>query len=128
MTHEQQLLLQKSQQNIRAAKLLSEEGLYDIAVSRAYYAMFYLAEAFLIGENLNFSKHAGVISKFGEIFAWTGQVPTEFHRHLIQAQQSRTRADYDPTPCTSAEETVEQIRRAEVFLAFSQTRLQEDDR
>lgn len=67
MTHEQQLLLQKSQENILAAKFLSEKGLYDIAVSRAYYSMFYLAEAFLIGENLSFSKHAGVISKFGEI-------------------------------------------------------------
>ena len=99
MTHEQQLLLQKSQENILAAKLLSEKGLYDIAVSRAYYSMFYLAEAFLIGENLSFSKHAGVISKFGEIFARTGRVPTEFHRYLIQAQQSRTFADYDPTAC-----------------------------
>ena len=86
--------------------------------------MFYLAEAFLMGENLTFSKHAAVIGKFGESFARTGRVPTEFHRYLIQAQQSRTLADYDPTPGTSSEEeATEQIRRAEVFLSFSQTEL-----
>ena len=124
MTHEQPLLIQKSPENIRASKLLCNEGLYDISVSRAYYAMFYIAEAFLIGENLTFSKHAAVIGKFGEIFARTGRVPTEFHRYLIQAQQSRTLADYDPTPGTSEEEATEQIRRAEVFLSFSQTELQ----
>ncbi len=45
MTPEQQQLLQKSQENIRAAQLLRHEGLYNIAISRAYYAMFYLAEA-----------------------------------------------------------------------------------
>jgi hypothetical protein len=33
MTPEQQQLLQKSQQNIRAARLLSTEGLQDIAFS-----------------------------------------------------------------------------------------------
>jgi len=47
MTSEQSALLQKAQDSIRAAKLLSEDGLYDISVSRTYYAMFYVAEAFL---------------------------------------------------------------------------------
>ena len=123
MTPEQQLLLQKSQENIRAAQLLSDENLHDIAVSRAYYAMFYIAEAYLIGENLSFSKHSAVISKFGEIFARTGQVPAEFHRHLIQAQQSRTTADYDPTTQATEPEAIKQIHRAGIFLAFAQANL-----
>ncbi len=123
MTPEQQQLLQKSQENIRAAELLSHEGLYNIAISPAYYAMFYLAEAYLIGENLSFSKHSAVISKFGETFARTGRVPVEFHRYLIQAQQSRTTADYDPGSQATELESTEQIRRAEIFLTFAQDNL-----
>ncbi len=40
---------QKAQDSLRAAKLLEENELIDFAASRAYYAMFYVAEAFLIG-------------------------------------------------------------------------------
>ena len=48
MIKEQQFLVQKAQDSLRAAKLLEAEGLADFAVSRAYYAMFYIAEAFLL--------------------------------------------------------------------------------
>ena len=36
------------------------QGAYpDFAASRVYYAMFYIAQAFLEGEGLAFSKHSG---------------------------------------------------------------------
>ena len=40
MTPEQGALLSKAHDRVRAAKLLSDAGLYDFAVSRADYAMF----------------------------------------------------------------------------------------
>lgn len=40
MNEEQTALLQKAKHSLRAAYLLHEDGLYDIAVSRAYYVMF----------------------------------------------------------------------------------------
>ncbi len=120
MTLEQEQLFQKSQESLKAAKLLAREELYDIAVSRAYYAMFYIAEAFLIGDNLSFSKHSAVISKFGEIFARTERLPVKFHRYLIQAEQSRIKADYDATSRSTELEATEQISRAEEFLILAQ--------
>jgi uncharacterized protein (UPF0332 family) len=66
MTPEQGALLSKAHDSVRAAKLLSDAGLYDFAVSRAYYARFYVAEAFLLSLGLAFSRHAGVIAAFGE--------------------------------------------------------------
>jgi uncharacterized protein (UPF0332 family) len=89
MTPEQSALLSKAYDSVRAAKLLSDAELYDFAVSRAYYAMFYMAEAFLLGVGLSFSRHAGVIAAFGERFAKTGIVPVEFHRYLIEGQDKR---------------------------------------
>jgi len=116
---EQQQLIIKAEDSLRAAKLLLESKLYDVAVSRAYYAMFYVAEAFLLSQNFSFSKHAAVISKFGEYFAKTGQVPKEFHRYLIQAQEARTRADYDAASTVQRPEAQAQIERAEAFLSLA---------
>jgi uncharacterized protein len=92
MTPEQSALLSKAYDSVRAAKLLSDAGLYDFAVSHIYYAMFYVfyvAEAFLLGVGLSFSRHVGVIAAFGERFAKTGIVPVEFHRYLIEGQDKR---------------------------------------
>jgi uncharacterized protein (UPF0332 family) len=123
MTPEQQQLIDKARENLRAAQLLTNEGLQDVAVSRAYYAMFYVAEAFLLGDNLSFSKHSAVISKFGEYFARPGRVPIEFHRYLIQAEQSRIKADYDATSKATAIEATEQINLAAEFIALAEREL-----
>ena len=56
--------------------------------------MFYIAEAYLEGENQQFSSHAAVISSFGKNFAKLGTVPQEFHRFLIDAQALRQTSDY----------------------------------
>lgn len=94
MTDEQQELLLKAQQSLDAAKLLLSQDFADYAISRAYYSMFYIAQAFLEGEGLAFSKHSAVISAFGREFAKTQRVPVEFHRYLIEAQALRTTGDY----------------------------------
>lgn len=123
MTLEQQQLIAKARDSLRAARLLADERLFDFAVFRAYYTMFYVAEAFVLGENLSFSKHSAVISKFGECFARTGRIPPEFHRHLIQAEQSRIKADYDATFKTTETEAMEQIARAEEFITLAENQL-----
>ena len=51
-------------------------------------------EKFLVGENLSFSKHSAVISKFGELFARTSKIDPKFHRYLIDAEQIRLKGDY----------------------------------
>ena len=75
MKPEQLDLLLKARQSLSAAKLLLNNGFPDYAASRAYYAMFYIAEAFLEGEGMSFSSHAAVIGAFGREFARTGRVP-----------------------------------------------------
>jgi uncharacterized protein (UPF0332 family) len=83
VTPEQEALLNKARDSITAAQILVEHGLFDFAASRAYYAMFYVAESLLLGEGLSFSKHSGVIAAFGQHFTKTGRLSPEFHRYLI---------------------------------------------
>jgi uncharacterized protein (UPF0332 family) len=87
-------LLQKSSDSLQAARLLHREGYHDFAASRAYYAMFYLAQAFLLTKDLSFSSHAAVIAAFGREFAKTDIVEKKFHRYLLDSEDLRHSSDY----------------------------------
>ena len=121
MKPEQAALLRKARKSLRGAQVLAyQECLYDFAVSRAYYVMFYVAEALLLGEGLAFSKHSAVIAAFGERFAKTGRVPSEFHRYLLDGADRRNTGDYGLGPELSKTDADEQITRAERFLELAE--------
>ena len=120
MTPEQEGLLKKARDSIEAAKLLSSNGFYDFSVSRTYYSMFYIAEAFLLGEGLSFSKHSDVIAAFGQKFARTKILPQEFHGYLIEAETGRHAGDYDISSGLSEDDAIAQIIRAEKFLGLAE--------
>ena len=82
-------LLAKAARSRRAAALLGEQDYLDFAASRAYYALFYVAEALLLAEGLSFSSHAALIAGFGKTFAKTQRLAPRFHRYLIDAQDIR---------------------------------------
>ncbi len=94
MTPEQEGLLQKAYRNIRSAKLLVGDGDFDTAVSRAYYAMFYVAEALLLSKGLAYSKHSAVIAAFGREFVGAGLMSPEFHANLRAASEARNISDH----------------------------------
>jgi uncharacterized protein (UPF0332 family) len=119
MTDEQRELLLKAQQSLEAAKLLMTNHYPDYAASRAYYSMFYIAEAFLEGEGLSFSKHSAVIAAFGREFAKPQRVSSDFHRFLIEAQELRTTGDYGQLNAVTTDQATEQIDHAEQFLAIA---------
>ena len=119
MTPEQEKLLAKARENVRAAKLLLSQEFEDIAISRTYYAMFYVALAFLEGEGMSFKSHKGVLTAFGRDIAQTGKVPVEFGRMLRDAERLRNACDYNLDQTVSAEQAQEQISRAKRFLELA---------
>ena len=123
MTPEQQDLLQKATSSLEAARVLLANCFPEFAASRAYYAMFYVAEAFLEGEGLSFSKHSAVISAFGQQFARTGRVPVEFHRNLITAEQIRLQGDYQSQGNVSPTQAQILIDQADEFVTLAQRQI-----
>jgi uncharacterized protein (UPF0332 family) len=119
MSDEQRLLIEKSQESLQAAQLLSEKSMYGFAASRAYYSMFYVAQAFLLEEGLTFSSHAAVIGAFGKEFAKKNRLPAKFHRYLIDASQTRTEGDYSTARKVTAGEAFEVIAQAEEFIQLA---------
>ncbi|MBU1260092.1 MAG: HEPN domain-containing protein [Planctomycetes bacterium] len=90
-------LIDKANRYIKSAKLLLDDGDYESAVSRIYYAMFFCAEAVLLTKNLSFSSHKGVISAFGEHFIKTGIFDKKLGRELNRAFEKRQLGDYGST-------------------------------
>jgi uncharacterized protein (UPF0332 family) len=123
MTERQINLLRKARRKLAASKALLAQGFAEDAVSRTYYTMFYLAEAFLDGEGLAFSSHSAVIGEFGRIFAKSGRIPTEFHRYLMEASEERLGGDYEEVYVLSDEEASKHLDRAERFLRLAEERL-----
>lgn len=119
MMPEQEDLLRQAQESLTAARILHRSGFHGFDASRAYYAMFYAAEAFLLDKGLAFAKHSGVIAAFGEHFTKTGIVPPEFHRYLIRGMQVRHAGDYGKAGSVTPEEAALQIGLAEQFLALA---------
>lgn len=120
MTEDQLDLFLKARDSLSAAKVLMDNKFPGYAASRAYYAMFYIAEAFLEGDELAFSKHSAVIAAFGRYFAHTGKVPVEFHRYLIEAQELRETGDYGEFDAVSLNQAEELLARADKFFEVAQ--------
>lgn len=110
------LLLEKSERAIEASIILHREGALEFAAGRAYYAMFYVAEALLNEKSLQFSKHGGVHGAFGEHFVKTGVFDPMYHRWLLDAFDRRIAGDYAFEVSFTSDEVQQMINQAQSFL------------
>lgn len=117
---EEELLFQRARESLKAALLLLREGLPNIAASRAYYAMFYIAEALLLQRGLVFSSHAAVIAAYGKEFARSKDLDPKFHRFLIASQNTRWIGDYGVEGNVSSEDASKTIEWAEEFIRVAE--------
>jgi uncharacterized protein (UPF0332 family) len=119
MIKEQEYLLIKAERSLNAAQELNQKDYPEFATSRAYYAMFYVAEALLLEEDLSFSSHSAVISAVGKHLVKSNKIPSQYHRYLIDAQDQRNRGDYDINPNLNKNDADRFISQAEEMLQFA---------
>lgn len=94
----------------RTARRNFDEGDFNGACNRAYYAVFYAVQALFVasGESLNVRTHASVLRLFHERFIASGRLPRESARALTGLQNIRSKADYTQ-PGISRGEAAESI-------------------
>lgn len=109
-------LINKAKRSINVAQKLYQDEEYDFSVSRAYYAMFYMAEAVLLTKDLSFSRHSGVISAFGQYFVKDGIFDEKYQKMLSEASKIRNIGDYDFNEKVSKKECEKEIKEAGEFL------------
>ena len=101
---------------MEAAERLTKDGDAEFAVGRAYYAMFYAAEALLNEQELRFRKHAGVHGAFAQHFVKSGLIDKKYHRWLVAAFSKRITGDYGLESDLTAEDAAVLISQALEFL------------
>jgi len=109
-------LIGKARRYLRSAELLIQDGDYDSAVSRSYYAMFYSAEAALLKKKMSFNSHKGVISAFGRHFVKTGIFEQRLGRDLNVAFGERQVGDYESNFSISEDNARHAFERAGGFV------------
>lgn len=86
--------LAKAHHALEVAGRLELGGDFSDAAGKAYYAMFYAAQALLKAHGIEVVKHSAVASMLGHHFAKTGRLDPKFHRMFLNARRVRETADY----------------------------------
>ena len=118
--------LERAEQSIQAAQQLAQEGYYDFAASRAYYAAFYAATAILLHDGLELSKHSAVIASIHQRFVKTGKLDKEQGKALNWLFELRAVGDYGGTEHVSRQEVEQAIEAAREFLEAIKPLLQQE--
>jgi len=82
---------------LKSAKLMFDDGDWVGAINRAYYAIFYAANAVLELEGQQRSKHSHVMSVFRQKWVKTGMMEVEYSDIYGQAFRARNEGDYERT-------------------------------
>jgi uncharacterized protein (UPF0332 family) len=90
-----ELVFSKALDAIEGAEALLNIDKAEIAVGRAYYSMFYVAEALLYNEfGLRLNRHGQVIAAYGKNFAKTKVFDPKYHRWLRDGFDKRISGEY----------------------------------
>lgn len=96
---------------------------YAIAVNRAYYAVFYAANALLATEGLARGKHSGTISAFRQSFVKPGLIEPEYSAIYGSLMDDRHVSDYDMDTSIEPERAASDVESARAFVARIETYL-----
>ena len=89
------LYVEHAQQMLQVADHNLADDFYASAVNRAYYAIFYAANALLTTKGLSRSKHSAVIATFRQHFVKPGLIEAEYSDIYGRVMDDRHKADYE---------------------------------
>lgn len=109
-------LLVKARDAIEVAEGILDMNKPEMAAGRAYYAMFYIAEALLHEKGLEFNTHGQVIGAYGKEFAKTKVLDPKFHKSLRAGFDLRITGDYEVDTNITNQLVLDMINQAREFL------------
>jgi uncharacterized protein (UPF0332 family) len=109
--------IERGEKALKSAQLLSENGLYEDAVSRAYYAVLHLAKAALLSQDVRTSSHKGVLAMFGLHLVEKGLIGPDMAKILAKEKEERELGDYDVMIDIDQERAAERVHQAEQFVS-----------
>jgi len=118
-----QYRLNRSADDLEAARIMIEAGKHNAAANRAYYSIFHAMRSVLVLDKKDYSKHSAVISFFSKDYILTGHFDRDFSKTIRLAEALRSSSDYTDYQDTTPEEAYEIIQRATKFHDATKTYL-----
>ncbi len=112
-----ELYHKKSKQYLHDSDLLLKNNSSESAVSRAYYAMYYMAKALLFDIDVNPKTHQGVVMMFGKHFIKTEIFEKVYGNILSKALNQRIIGDYEIGTGIEMDLATEIVDEAHKFVA-----------
>jgi uncharacterized protein (UPF0332 family) len=103
------------------------DGFYGSAINRAYYAIFYAANALLATQALARGKHSGVVAAFREHFVKPGLIEIEYSRIYGRVMDDRHASDYEIQFPTDAEVSKRDLTDAQRFVERVERYLRQEE-
>lgn len=111
-----QKYLSNARKRLKSAEILINNGNFNDAISRVYYAFFDAASAALLSKNIFVKTHKGLEMMFDKHFINTGEFPGGVGRWLGRARVAREQADYELWKKFSKEQVEVAIKAAKEFV------------
>lgn len=89
------LYLNQAHEMLTVAAHNLNNDFYASAINRAYYAIFYAANAMISTQGLARSKHSGVIGAFRQVFIKPGLIEAEYSHIYGRVMDDRHLGDYE---------------------------------
>ncbi|GAB4396486.1 MAG: HEPN domain-containing protein [Anaerolineales bacterium] len=121
------LYVESADESLKVAQLNLENDFYAAAINRAYYAIFYAANAVLATQNLARSKHSGVLAVFRQYFIKTEVLPTELSVIYGQVMEDRQEGDYEIMTAASKDDAAYDLHQAQYFVEQVKTWLRKEN-
>ena len=84
----------KSEEAYKDACLLTDNGSFNAAINRYYYAVFYIVSALLLKNNILARTHSGIKTEFAKHFVKTDIVSMELFKTYSDLMDWRHKGDY----------------------------------
>jgi uncharacterized protein (UPF0332 family) len=108
--------MEHARQMLEVASHNIADGFFGSAVNRAYYAIFYSANALLSTQGLARGKHSGVLAVFRERFVKSGLIEVEYSDIYGRVMDNRRVSDYEIETPVEAEVAEKDLSDAQRFV------------
>jgi len=108
--------LNRATETLQEIEIHLENGLFNTAINRLYYASYYAATALLLYNDIKASTHSGVRQMLGLHFIKTGKISSDLGKVFTDLFDKRHASDYDDFISVSREDVEDLLPPASEFI------------
>ncbi|RLD62514.1 MAG: hypothetical protein DRJ05_00120 [Bacteroidetes bacterium] len=109
--------IKRAKETIHEVDTHIENGFWNTAINRMYYACFYAVGALLVKHGVVTASHSGARQKFGQLFVKTGQIDKTLAKHYTKLFEKRHKGDYNDFFDYDENTVVEMLPKSKSLIA-----------